>query len=360
MLRCGWRLIEAWGSSRLSQNLGPDMGRVGQVLSDDLIAKAIPSSEPSNQALGPNIHWAHDSGSAPAFSRANKWAAAIDARVTSDPTLIPEQAVMSTIGFVVRSNRLTLALIHYLRMLDFLFVRNRGPITIEGQSFPTIHRMWRPPTQRTRRSKQDSERTEDTNSRFHDGNPWVVCVNDNGHPTLGMLVPEHCLPRGARKGDNVTITSMRRTTVQGQVREIRSDLDASIVDTGLPLPSRVEEVRVARIPGFKPVRYMCGDRTLDAMVVEIQCLSEGAICTDPNINLSTIPARAATFFLSASLSPGDSGCLVVDCEHIDVFPDGIPYLMYIARQGRYHGSYGVCSMLEQCRVVMGINFVSIH
>jgi hypothetical protein len=111
-----------------------------------------------------------------------------------------------------------------------------------------------------------------------------------------------------------------------------------------------KRVKHSTVVGYKPVRIVTGERTIDADIVEIGIL--GATIHGQH---GQEPPSPVILGFNASLGHGDSGCLVFDMEFAErVGPR--PYLIY---QGvtslKFGGALGLGFLIEQANKLWDLN-----
>jgi len=131
-------------------------------------------------------------------------------------------------------------------------------------------------------------------------------------------------------------------------------MDSAVVRTDLDPGLRFRAVRPAPIIGYKPVRLITERNEIVANVIEHTGQLLGTI---PVSKAPEEPLTPVLVLLNRFLEEGDSGCLIVDCEHEQ--PDGgraTPYAMYLGALNLNIGRAGYGQLLEQTRLHWGLEF----
>lgn len=297
------------------------------------LTTALPSYQPRGGILDRIPPGSYDSGVNDELRRANVWAAVLDQTVREDPErFIPPGTIITTYGFFYVQKTLKLGVVHYLSPLKaFAAVgKNFRKVEIDRWKFPVAIRPWLP-------IRHSAARTS--------GNCWIT-FSKEGEWRQGVLTASHALsPKSAKPGNWVSLDVLR-TPGAGRMIRANEKMDAAIVELDRDVWHGRGNVSPSSVIGYKPVRLQSSSGSRDGWITDH---SGPTIFGQPGQE----PLTANFLFINQSLKPGDSGCLVMDCEH----PNLPPYLMYLGLvvlgEGRKAG-YGL--LLEQPRRIWEIKF----
>lgn len=328
----------------LGRNLGPGLGAVSIDLTDQNLRYSVPDDDPPVELLGAARDVVYDSNPSEILGRANRWSAALQARVISEDFMIPARTVLTTYGLVAFRTGIRLSVIHYLSPAAiFRVVRHPAVVRIGDDEFPVIIRpaSFVPTANRARpRSSPPSKK----------GNIWLNSKQKK-LAKLGYLTAYHAV-KGAKIGSTV-LPSTYRLPPSGVLTHRSKVMDSAVVRTDYDVGSKFRPVRVSSVIGYKPVRLITGDKEFDAQVVEHDGHIHGVI---PRSKGRGEPTGHAIIVLNRELSRGHSGCLVVDCEFEGRDMPAVPYAMYIGSWSGPIQGLGYCQLLDQVRQHWDLEF----
>jgi hypothetical protein len=319
---------------------------VTQRLADLNLAEALPPSLPPADLIDKSrAASALDSGPSEELRRANAWAAALQQAVGERPAPGGELPVLTTYGFVAFDNGVRLCVIHYLRLRAAFRARAPQPIELAGHRFAVIVRPW------LVRAQRGSPGTAS-------GTCWVKFPGNDGDPGHGILAAAHTVrPTDAADGDQVTLDAARAEP-PGRLRHRSPKMDAAVIEVEPDRWEATDEVHISTVVGYKPVRLMGASGSVETDVVEHDGFAGATIPGQPGAE----PRAPAQLILGAHLDRGDSGCLGLDLEFERLDPSRQtpptpPYLLYQGMTNlRWGGIGGYALMLEQARIVWGLDF----
>jgi hypothetical protein len=249
---------------------------------------------------------------------------------------------VTTYGFVrFVGAGIRLSVIHYLRPFDAFRIRPPHPVDVDGQRFPVLVRPWLLSFQ----SGGQANRA---------GTCWVEFPATNGTRGRGILTASHTVrPKHAAIGASVKL-DVAPPEPGGLLRLDSPQMDAAVVEVDVDQWRGARQVHPSRVVGFKPVRLLGAVGPVDADVIEHSGFLGGMIPGEPGAE----PLARTVLILNRRLSRGDSGCMGLDLEferyqETSVTP---PYLLYQGVYGTRSGANGYGLMLEQTRIVWGLDF----
>lgn len=279
--------------------------------------------------------------------RANVWASAL----SETPKRIPWGTVVTSYGYVSiddwsdgfrrrhRSNspfaaqrQIRLGVIHYVRPLrSFIAVLRikKYEVEIAGRPFPVVIRPWLPIWHSSAKPV---------------GNCWIKLAD--GRPAI--LTALHAIrPKSAKRGSWVAI-DVFRTPRKGRLIKASAKMDAAIVQLDSSDWHGKKIAVLSRIIGYKPVRLLSNAGPVDGRIKEH---TGATIFAAPGEE----PLAPNYLFIDQSLIPGDSGCLILDCEH-----DDLPqYLMYLGKTVLDNNNeVGIGLLLQQPKLIWAFDVFS--
>jgi len=131
-------------------------------------------------------------------------------------------------------------------------------------------------------------------------------------------------------------------------------MDAAVVEVAEDGWEGSSPVSPSRVVGFKPVRLLGAAGPVEADVIEHSGFVGGAIPGEPGVE----PLAGLVLLLNNHLNHGDSGCIGLDLEfeHLQTGAATPPYLLYQGVYGTASGRNGYGLMLEQTRIVWGLEY----
>jgi hypothetical protein len=322
----------------LGRGMGPGLGAVSVSLTNDNLRHAVPEVDPPAELLEAVRDTVYDSNPSEILGRANKWSAALQSGVVSGQLRVPPRTILTTYGLVSFKNGIRLSVIHYLEPAAVFRLRRRPPAArIDEREFPVVIR----PAAFVPMSAQ----AELGDSTSLNSNIWLN-IKYKKSSKLGYLTAGHAV-KGVKRGTVVTPMT-NRSPPPGIVTLRSGTMDSAVVRTDLDVGLKFKTAHPSSVIGYKPVRLITGRGEISADVVE-----HTGHPYQGKIPLSKGPGEPPDhiwIFLNRFLAPGDSGCLVVDCEHEQL--DGgraNPYAMYLGAWNGIRGGEGYCQLLEQAR-----------
>ena len=271
------------------------------------------------------------------------WAAALGQTTREPGFRRGPTPLFTTCGFVAFEEGIRLSVIHYFRTADVFRARAATPIELGDHSFPVIFRPWLPNPGRGGR-QGDS------------GTCWIEFPATGGDRRRGILTAGHAVqPEHAAMGTEVTL-DVARAEPQGWLRLDSPIMDAAVIEVEHDQWRGTAEMPPSSVVGYKPVRLVAGSRSVEADIVE----HSGFVGATIPGQFGAEPLTATRLFLNNHLSRGDSGCVGVDLEfeRHQRAPITPPYLLYQGKYGAKSYEIGYGLMLEQARIVWGLNFHS--
>jgi len=319
----GRKLVYGW--------LGPGWGSVEGPIDESMLRDALPSEYPPGHGPQDNVYPESSGSREDHLRRAAAWASYLNEVAQNDKRFcIPSRKGITSFGFMsVAGGRLQLGVIVYLSPLRaFLAVADRSfPVHIPfgDWRFPVIVRPWLPVRH---------------GSRLSFGNCWVRCPQGQH----GVLTARHAV-RPKRLGKSVSI-DVERAPRRGQLLSSSVMMDAAVIALSINDWGGNKSVSPSSVIGYKPVRLLSMTGAKNGQVMEVSSTTIWA-------ERGREPLNGNILFFNPSLQPGDSGCLVLDCEH----QSQPPYLMYLGKTTLNGGrSYGYGVLLEQARLIWDLEF----
>ena len=281
------------------------------------------------------------SGSTAELLRANAWTGVLERVVRRDAAQRRWTPAATTYGFVRIDGGIRLSVIHYFRPFDAFRVPGPDPIDVDGHRFPVIVRPWLPNPQRGGRI-------------LGEGTCWVEFGTPTGGRARGILTASHTVrPKRAPIGARVTL-DVARDEPGGLLRFDSQQMDAAVIEVGADDWRAGREVHLSRVVGFKPVRLFGAAGWIDTDIVEHSGFVGGTIAGEAGLE----PLTRTLLIFNKRLHHGDSGSVGLDLEfeRDQAVPVTPPYLLYQGVYGTRSGANGYGLLLEQTRIVWGLEY----
>lgn len=331
------RLSQWYALLVLGRGMGPGLGAVSADLTSDNLRHAVPDIDPPAEMLDAVRDTVYDSNPSEILGRANRWSAALQSEVISGQLQVPARTVLTAYGMVSFKDGIRLSIIHYLEPTAIFRLRRRPRVAkINENEFPVVVR--------PAAFQAMSARTNLGASSSLSGNIWLK-IKYRKSSKLGYLTANHAV-KGAKRG-GVFSPLTHRSPPPGVVTLRSKVMDSAVVRTDIDPGLDFRMVRPSPVIGYKPVRLITERGEINAHVIAHSGHRYGVI---PVSRFPEEPRAQVVIFLNRFLKKGDSGCLVVDCEHEQ--RDGgraDPYAMYLGASNEIVGREGYCQLLEQAR-----------
>lgn len=339
-----FNLVSQWYAFLvLGRDMGPSLGAVTSNLTDHMLRGSVPDQEPPTELLGSARNTVYDSHPSDLLGRANRWSAALESRVVSGDVAIPDRTVLTTYGLVSFRTGIRLSIIHYLEPSAIFALRHRpAPAVIAEDIFPVVIRPAFFVQMRTR-------------SRLRGvlplrGNIWLR-IPHNKRTKLGYLTANHAI--GKKELGDAVQPDTHRSPPPGRLVHRSPIMDCAVVRTNFDPGLEFKVIHPSSVIGYKPVRLITGKDEIEATVVEHTGHINGVI---EQTSGQEEPHLSVLLGVNCELRPGDSGCMVLDCEPEQYERPAVPYAMYRGTWQGIMGHLGFCQFLEQARRQWDLEF----